>query len=50
MNRISPKDATGMLVAGVSTHKVGDVAQTLLGVARSRQHGQSPEPNPHPAI
>jgi putative transposase len=35
MNPTSPKDATGMFVAGVSTHKVGDVAQTLLEVAPS---------------
>jgi len=33
-----------MFVAGVSTHKVGEVAQTLLGVARSRQHDQSAQP------
>jgi hypothetical protein len=29
---------------------VGEVAQTLLGVARSRQYHQSPEPIPRPAI
>jgi len=29
---------------------VGEVAQTLLGVARSRQHDQSPQPNAYPAI
>jgi putative transposase len=29
---------TQMFVTGTSTHKVGEVAQTLLGVARSRQH------------
>jgi putative transposase len=50
MNRTLPKDATGMFVAGTSTHKVGEVAQTLQGVARSRQHDQSLEPNAHPAI
>src|SRR5437660_3528811 len=38
MNPISPRGATGMFVAGTSTHKVGEVAQTLLGVAGSRQH------------
>jgi putative transposase len=41
---------TQMFVAGVSTHKVGEVAQTLLGVAPSSQHDQSSEPNAHPAI
>src|SRR6266702_4964877 len=41
---------TQMFVAGVSTHKVGNVAQTLLGVAGSRQHDQPPQPNAHPAI
>jgi putative transposase len=41
---------TQMLVAGVSTHKVGEVAQTLMGVARSRQHNQPFEPDAHPAI
>jgi len=51
--RYAPHIAEGltqMFVAGTSTHKVGEVAQTLLGVARSRQHDQSPEPNAHPAI
>ena len=38
---------TQMFVAGVSTHKVGEVAQTLMGVARSRQHDQSAQPEPH---
>jgi putative transposase len=41
---------TQMFVAGTSTHKVGEVAQTLMGVARSRQHHQSPQPEPHPTI
>jgi Transposase, Mutator family len=41
---------TQMFVAGVSTHKVGEVAQTLLGVARSRQHDQSAQPEPYPPI
>jgi len=41
---------TQMFVAGTSTHKVGEVAQTLLGVARSRQCDQSPQPNAHAAI
>jgi transposase-like protein len=35
MNRRWRKDATSMFVAGVSTHKVGEVAQTLMGVAPS---------------
>ena len=38
---------TQMFVAGTSTHKVGDVAHTLMGVARSRQYRQSPQPNSH---
>ena len=41
---------TQMFVAGVSTHKVGEVAQTLMGVAGSRQHDQPPHPNVDPAI
>jgi transposase-like protein len=41
---------TEMFVAGVSTRKVGEVAQTLLGVARSRQYDQSPQSDAHPAI
>ena len=41
---------TQMFVAGTSTHKVGEVAQTLMGVAGSRQHDQSPQPKPDPAI
>lgn len=52
-SRYEPQVAQGlteMFVAGTSTHKVGEVAQTLLGVARSRQHDQSPQPNAHPAI
>ncbi len=36
---------TQMFVPGVSTHKVGDVAQTLMGVARSREYCQSAQPN-----
>jgi transposase-like protein len=38
-SRYEPQVAQGlteMFVAGVSTHKVGEVAQTLMGVARSR--------------
>src|SRR5437870_6452043 len=35
MNPTLPKDATGMFVAGTSTQKVGEVAQTLMGVAPS---------------
>ena len=45
--RYEPQVAQGlteMFVAGVSTHKVGEVAQTLMGVARSRQRHQSPQP------
>src|SRR5438132_4834928 len=52
-SRYEPHIAEGltqMFVAGTSTHKVGEVAQTLLGVAGSRQHDQSLEPNAHPAI
>jgi putative transposase len=52
-SRYEPHIADGlmqMFVAGVSTHKVGEVAETLMGVARSRQRDQSPEPNAHPAI
>ena len=52
-SRYEPHIAEGltqMFVAGTSTHKVGEVAQTLLGVARSRQHDQSSEPHAHPAI
>ena len=41
---------TQMFVAGVSTHKVAEVAQTLMEVARSRQHVQSAQPEPHPPI
>ncbi len=41
---------TQMFVAGVSTHKVGEVAETLLGVARSRQRDQSAQPGPLPPI
>jgi putative transposase len=52
-NRYEPHIAEGltqMFVAGTSTHKVGEVAQTLLEVARSRQHDQSSQPNAHAAI
>src|SRR5438128_6210054 len=35
MNLLLRKDATGMFVAGTSTHKVGEVAQTLMGFAPS---------------
>jgi putative transposase len=41
---------TQMFVAGTSTHKVGEVAQTLMGVARSRQYHQSAQPNPRATI
>ncbi len=46
-SRYEPHIADGlmqMFVAGVSTHKVGEVAETLMGVARSRQHDQSAQP------
>src|SRR5438034_8410040 len=52
-SRYEPHIAEGltqMFVAGTSTHKVGEVAQTLMGVARSRERHQSPQPEPHPAI
>lgn len=52
-SRYEPHIAEGltqMFVAGTSTHKVGEVAQTLMGVARSREYDQSPQPNAHPAI
>jgi putative transposase len=42
-SRYEPHIAEGltqMFVAGVSTHKVGEVAETLMGVARSRQRHQ----------
>jgi transposase-like protein len=45
--RYEPQVAQGltdMFVAGTSTHKVGEVAQTLLGVAPSGSRDQSPEP------
>jgi putative transposase len=51
--RYEPQIAEGltqMFVAGTSTHKVGEVAQTMLGVARSRQHDQSPQSEPDPTI
>jgi hypothetical protein len=35
MNLMWQKHSTGMFVAGTSTHKVGEVAQTLMGVAKS---------------
>ena len=41
---------TQMFVAGTSTHKVGEVTETLLGVAPSGSRDQSPHPNAHPAI
>jgi putative transposase len=52
-SRYEPHIAEGltqMFVTGTSTHKVGEVAQTLLGVARSRQCNQSPESEPDPTI
>jgi transposase-like protein len=52
-SRYEPHIAEGlteMFVAGVSTQKVGEVAQTLMGVAGSRQHDQSLEPNAHASI
>jgi putative transposase len=41
---------TQMFVAGTSTQKVGEVAQTLLGFARSRQHDQPSQPDAYPTI
>ena len=41
---------TQMFVAGVSTHKVGEVAQTLLGVAPSASTISRLNQTPHPAI
>jgi putative transposase len=52
-SRYEPHIAEGltqMFVSGTSTHKVGEVAQKLLGVARSRQHDQSSQPISHAAI
>lgn len=51
--RYEPQVAEGltqMFVAGTSTHTVGEVAQTLMGVARSRQCCQSFKPDAHPTI
>jgi hypothetical protein len=42
---------TQMFVAGTSTHKVGEVAQTLMGVAPPKcECHQSPQPDAHPTI
>jgi putative transposase len=52
-SRYEPHIAQGlteMFVAGTSTHKVGEVAQTLMGVAPSGSRDQPPQPKPHPAI
>ena len=52
-SRYEPHVAEGltqMFVAGMSTHKVGEVVQTLMGVARSRQYHQSPQPDNHSTI
>jgi putative transposase len=52
-SRYEPHIAEGltqMFVAGTSTHKVGEVAQTLLGVAGSREYHQSAQPNPRATI
>src|SRR6266699_1856355 len=51
--RYEPQIAEGltqMFVAGASTHKVGDVAQTLMGVTRSRQRRQPFESDADPTI
>jgi putative transposase len=51
--RFEPHIAEGltqMFVAGTSTHKVGEVAHTLLGVAPSGSRDQSPQPDAQPAI
>ena len=52
-SRFEPHIAEGptqMFVAGTSTHKVGEMAQTLLGVAPSGSRDQSPQSDAHPAI
>jgi hypothetical protein len=52
-SRYEPHSAEGltqMFVAGTSTQKVGEVAQTLMGVARSRQYDQPPQPEPDSPI
>src|SRR3989442_13320609 len=52
-NRYEPEVAealTQMFVNGVSTHKVGEVTQTLMGVARSRQRSESPQPDINGAV
>ena len=52
-SRYEPHIAEGltqMFVAGTSTHIVGEVAQTLLGVAPSGSRNQSAEPEPVPPI
>ena len=41
---------TQMFVSGVSTHKVGEVAQTLLGVAPSASAGRWSEPDAGRAV
>lgn len=41
---------TQLVVSGTSTHKVGEVAQTLMGVAGSRKQGEPAEPNPDEAV
>jgi putative transposase len=51
--RYEPQVAQGlteMFVAGTSTHKVGKVAATLMGMARSRQCHQSAQPRSGAAI
>ena len=52
-SRYEPEVAEGltqMFVAGVSTHKVGDVAQTLMGVTRSRKYHQPTQPDAYATI
>ena len=51
MNRIS-RDQPDPDVCRRNEHatSVGEVVQTLLGVARSRQHDQSPQPDPDATI
>lgn len=52
-NRYEPEVAealTQMFVSGVSTHKVGEIAATLTGVAPSAQCRQPPQPYAHRAI
>ena len=50
--QVAHRTRTDRDVRGWDKHatSVGEVAQTLLGVARSRQHDQSPQPDPDATI